>query len=124
MPDDSDRHAVWIALSDLWLDTELQDRDLDHIAAALHRSPFALEEIDTVHWREVAPALWGNLFPPNVAGVWDAFDPDWLIVECRRHARRQDRWTARLARPLLRWRGNPAYDAVFERLRVLEAAEP
>ena len=111
----SDRRPVWIALSELWLDTELSAADLDRIAGVLRASPYSLEEIDAIHWEEVAPVVWVNAL--SVAGVWDAFDADWLAERCARAADRRGRWKERLVSRALRAWGHAEYDAVRERLR-------
>ncbi len=115
MPDATDRHAVWVALSELWLDTTLQDDDLEAVVVILRESPFDLEAIDEIHWREVAPVLYGNLL--SVAGEWAGFDPDALIALCQGQRDRKDRWTARLLSAALRRAGNAAYDDVRIRLK-------
>jgi hypothetical protein len=66
------RHAI----SDLFLDTELQDSNYQSIARRLLESGLPLTELDRIYSEEVAPALHKNL---NVAaGVWTAFDASWL----------------------------------------------
>jgi hypothetical protein len=85
------REAVWLALSELWLDTELQPFQHTHIARVLQDSDLPLEEIEAILLYEVAPVVWRNA--QCVAGVWTGFDPDWLIDACRRNQqRRESRW--------------------------------
>ncbi|MDJ0972412.1 MAG: hypothetical protein QNJ06_21155 [Kiloniellales bacterium] len=76
------RRPVWIAMSELWLDTELQDQDLDRIARALHDSGYDRDTLDRILAEEVAPVVYRNLY--SVAGVWTGFDPDWLCAEISR----------------------------------------
>lgn len=78
------RRPVWVALSEFFLDTELDDGDLERIADLLATSPYSLEELETIYRDETAPVLWHNLNVP--AGVWDAFDPDWLCAEAAKRA--------------------------------------
>ena len=52
-PDIENRRPVWRALSDLFLDTELQEHDLSYIARILAESPYTLSEIETVLYGEV-----------------------------------------------------------------------
>ena len=118
MPDRPPRHVAWIELSELWLDTEHADGYLDGIARTLGELPFSLGEIDEIHWREVAPVLRGNLWPPNVAGEWAGFDPDWLVERCREQAARRHRWRSKLWASYLRREGNAQYDAVRSRLEA------
>jgi hypothetical protein len=71
---DPQRVAIWCVLSEFYLDTELQDTDLERIAQVLARSPYSLEELRHIEQREVAPVCRGNLC--QVAGEWAMFAPD------------------------------------------------
>lgn len=42
------RRAVWIARSDLWLDTEVQPSGLDHVVRQLAASPYSAAEIRAI----------------------------------------------------------------------------
>ena len=70
------RLPVWTALSDLFLDTELDPRDYRHISGVIVESGYAAGEIERILWLEVFPALADNL--RSVAGEWAGFDGDWL----------------------------------------------
>jgi hypothetical protein len=72
-----ERKPVWIALSNLYLDTELQEDDYKYMAEVFYKSPYSLAEIDLINKYEVAPVLMPNLL--SVAGEWAGFDEDWLI---------------------------------------------
>jgi hypothetical protein len=92
------RVAVWLALSDLYLDTEITPLH-EPIARALAASPFPVRELERILWQEVHPVLRANL--ASVAGEWAGFDPDRLTSLIRaRQARRRPwhRWTDRLGR--------------------------
>ncbi|MFY2762563.1 DUF7079 family protein [Arenimonas sp. MALMAid1274] len=69
------RRPVWIALSDLYLDTE---PDWASVAEVCSRSPFQIEELQRILFDEVHPVVHWNLYA--TAGVWDGFDPDWLVA--------------------------------------------
>ncbi len=85
------RAPLWEALADLWLDTELADFQLDHIARVIAASPYPLETVMVIHDEEVAPAVSANLL--SVAGEWAGFDGDWLNERCRHFAaRRHSPW--------------------------------
>lgn len=84
---DPARESVWLALSELWLDTELVEEDLAAIARTLAISGYAAEELEAIYRLEVAPVVWGNAWV--TAGVWDGFDPDWLFEACRRNQQRR-----------------------------------
>lgn len=64
------RRPVWEALSDLFLDTEIQSF-LGHIARVLAESGYTDEELHGILFNEVYPACIPNLHHP--AGVWSGF---------------------------------------------------
>ena len=77
MPTDIDRRKpVWIALSEFYLDTELQPADIEAIRLVFAQSGYTIDEIRRINYEEVAPILLDNLLSP--AGVWAGFDADWL----------------------------------------------
>lgn len=69
------RRPIWIALSELYLDTE---PDWARVARICARSPFAIPELRRILFDEVHPVVHRNLW--STAGVWDGFDQDWLIT--------------------------------------------
>jgi hypothetical protein len=74
-----ERKPIWIALSHLYLDTELQDYDFKYIAKIFLESPYSLDEIKAINKREVFPILHKNVL--GVAGEWTGFNEEWLINE-------------------------------------------
>ena len=78
------RKPVWIALSDLWLDTEFTPADEKRVAAVLIASHYPVPELEEIYLYEVAPVVSGNLLA--VAGVWQGFDEAWLCAAARRRA--------------------------------------
>lgn len=88
------RLPAWQALSEFWLDTELQTFEIEHIAKVLAASPYSLEQIVEIHRYEVAPALWANAF--SVAGVWSGFDTQWLMARCAANALARDNYWHRV----------------------------
>jgi hypothetical protein len=82
------RRPVWIALSDLWLDTELSDSDLTHIASVMDESGYSIEELRSIYMDEVAPVVYRNLL--SFAGVWDGFDEKWLVEKITKLLRKQN----------------------------------
>jgi hypothetical protein len=70
------RHPVWIALSDLFLDTDTR-LSFPYIARTLAASPYSDDELAAIFQNEVAPAVEFNLF--DIAGEWAGFDETWLI---------------------------------------------
>jgi len=89
----TDREAVWIALSDLFLDTDVT-LGFDYMERTLADSPFSLEELDNILLEEVYPICISNLH--QIAGNWSGFDGERLVKRIRR----------RQGRPMLfkRWR--------------------
>ena len=76
VPEPARRWPVWLALADMYLDTELQPDELRHIAEVCVASGFSWLEIKQLNYDEVAPALWPNL--QSVAGEWAGWDEAWL----------------------------------------------
>lgn len=76
------RKLIWIALSELYLDTELSNQDFDRLAEVFKKSVFTLDEIRSIDVFEVFPVLQPNLL--SVAGEWAGFDKDWLFAECQK----------------------------------------
>ena len=62
------RLPAWCAMSDLFLDIELQPEDLRRIADALSGAGYSLPELRLILKREVIPAFGSNLL--SVAGEW------------------------------------------------------
>lgn len=78
-PPDQDvgrRRPVWAALSELFLDTELQPEDHARISDVLVESAYSIEELEHILRAELNPVLHANMF--CVAGEWEGFDLDWL----------------------------------------------
>ena len=93
-PQVKQRLPLWNALSDLWLDTELDGYNYAYIARTIYESPFTLEDAFTIHKYEVAPAVFINLM--SVAGEWAMFDEAWLKNRCLTLANRRGRVIHRL----------------------------
>ena len=69
------RRPVWLALSDLFLDTDVNLLRAGNVCT-LAASPYTLDELDAILREEVYPACSFNL--SLVAGEWAGFDADWL----------------------------------------------
>lgn len=74
-----ERKPIWIALSDFYIDNELQDYDFRRITSKIKESPYSLEEVKRIDKKEIFPVLYHNLL--SVAGVWTGFQEDWLLAE-------------------------------------------
>jgi hypothetical protein len=70
------RRPVWSALSELYLDTELQGVDHARIAATLHESGYSVDQLEQILYCELHPVLIGNLV--GGLGEWAHFDGAWL----------------------------------------------
>ena len=76
------RRPVWEALSDLFLDTELNEVTLRSIAKCLAESRYSDKEVHAILFREVYPVCIPNMH--DVAGVWAGFQTEWLEREILR----------------------------------------
>ena len=70
-PEIERRLPVWHALSDIFLDTELQSNDYQWIAGVLASSGYPQVELRFIFENEVAPAFIVNLL--SVAGEWTSW---------------------------------------------------
>ncbi len=70
------RKPVWLAMSEFWLDTELEESDLVRIADTLAASEYSVAELENIYLWEVAPVVYLNTYV--VAGAWAGFDEEWL----------------------------------------------
>ncbi len=116
------RQPIWAALSDLWLDTELTDLDLERIARVMADSSFSIEVLREIYLIEVAPVVSPNLL--GVAGVWTGFDERWLcsaIVDNLRRRPRRARFWAWF--PLTRWMMTYATEEYWQKLVELVQAQ-
>ena len=66
--DVGNRAPVWLALSNLFLDTELEQDSFECIASSLAASPYSIEEIEAILFDEVYPICIWNM--RTVAGEW------------------------------------------------------
>ena len=73
------RRALWVAMSDLWLDTEVDDRAIAGIADVVRESGLSRDELEGVFRDELAPFLGPNL--QCTAGEWVGFNPEWVCAE-------------------------------------------
>ena len=76
------RAPVWVALSDLFLDTQMQELTHKYIARTVCESSYTLEEAELILKKEVLPTCAYNLF--TLIGEWEFFPEDWLIRKITR----------------------------------------
>jgi len=91
---DDDERAAVVALSALYLDTELDEGAHRAIARALVETSLSVDALDRLLRADVHPALWMNM--ASVAGVWTAFDEAWLLEKVRARRRARLRWPTSL----------------------------
>lgn len=101
-PDQVALEKAWIALAELFVDTDGSDR-IAGILAELRNLPFDAMMLDDILFRDVYPVFIHNL--RQVAGVWQDFDHVSLIAAIYAHRSRQQfgikarlgfrRWQAR-----------------------------
>jgi hypothetical protein len=70
------RLPVWVALSRVFLDTELTPSDYHAIATAINEADFPKDEARSIFTGEVAPAFAANLHV--VAGEWAGWPDDYV----------------------------------------------
>lgn len=71
-----ERLPIWDALSEFFLDTELEPNDYERIAQRLAASAYSENEIEDILVCEVCPVCRWNMV--SVAGEWSGFDEEWL----------------------------------------------
>jgi len=79
---------IWIALSAFYLDTELDNTELDRITSVFFQSKLTLNQIKEIDLFEVFPTLQSNL--SSVAGNWAGFDQKQLISACTKTLDKRD----------------------------------
>ncbi len=87
------RRPVWNALSELYLDAELDACDKRYLARVLASSPYSLLELSEILSSEVHPVVHWNL--RCVAGAWSGFDPEWLEEQILDNLQRKPSWWRR-----------------------------
>lgn len=74
---DESRLQAWQALSQFFLDTELTEPSLAWVARAVAQSPYTLDQLHSILWHELYPALHWNL--RSMAGEWAGWTDEFLI---------------------------------------------
>ncbi len=72
------RMDAWLALSELFLDTALDDGDIAAIARQLRATGLGLRELEHIYEEEVAPVCWHNLLALP-GGAWTGFRKEALV---------------------------------------------
>ncbi|GAA6143216.1 hypothetical protein [Hydrogenophaga sp. 5NK40-0174] len=87
------RRPVWLAMSDMFLDTDTESSRQGR-ADALEKSGYSMAELDGILIDEVSPVCGVNLF--SATGVWAGFDAEWLEQTILRKRQSSFRWLRRL----------------------------
>ncbi len=74
---DTNRLKIWQALSEFFLDTEITDSTFDYVARVVVETGYSPQEIHSILWSEVFPALEANL--KSIAGEWAGWTDEWLL---------------------------------------------
>jgi hypothetical protein len=118
------RRPLWVALSELWLDTELSIGYLEAIARVMADSGLSVEELRQVYLTEVAPVVAPNLL--TVAGAWSGFDEEWLCSQIIRNLRDRPRLTRfwswfPLTRKAMLYATEEHWETLVELMKVLRS---
>jgi hypothetical protein len=70
------RSPVWRALSELFLDTELQPDDHQRIAELIRQAGYNVSEAEAILRNEVAPVFFPNML--SMAGEWVPWSEDFV----------------------------------------------
>lgn len=108
------RKLVWQALSEFYLDTELDKYDYAYICKLFTDSGYTLEELKDIDTYEVFPTLKFNLL--GIAGEWAGFEEEWLSEKCQQNLRKKSNapWKimTKLASSSLSWMRNSHWKSV------------
>lgn len=113
--------AARAALSELFLDIEINDDVLGRLARALAKTGLGEAELERIFIEELEPVLSANM---RVAvGVWQGFDLDWLEDQIRQRAQRQQAGGLRslLDRAMRAVQGRSAARADWDKLKAMLA---
>ena len=77
------RVPVWCALAELFLDTELQSADLNHIAMVISKAGLSAGEAEKILEEEVAPVFTPNML--GAAGEWAGWSEDFVRERIMAH---------------------------------------
>lgn len=91
------RSALWLALAELFLDTDTK-RFRRSIAETIVKEGFTAEEAERILRWDVRPALYWNLL--HAAGEWSGWDETWVLARVQEARRRPPLFCRG---PLRRW---------------------
>ena len=103
-----ERLPVWKALSEFFLDTELQPEDLERISKSLAASVYSADKLEDILVFEVCRGCRINLF----AWEWISFDEGWLIERIKPYYNRPP-WFKRV----FLWRHRWMYERHWQKVK-------
>jgi hypothetical protein len=107
----TDRKKIWIAMSSLWLDTELDELEIEHIANRIKAFGLSEKEVDDIFEYELAPFLGPNHL--TVAGEWAMFDEEWVCEEAAKRTGKRCFWAWLMAKiGITTYAARPAWNKV------------
>ena len=117
----SDLHKAWIAISDIYLDTEIRTSDIKYIARQLAETSFTEQQLNEIYYYDIAPVCYINGIDP--AGEWVGFDRDWLFSEILKNRKKNQklfRLKCKLLRRFYLMGTEEDWFKVLEKLRELQ----
>lgn len=82
------RFPLWEAISQLFIDTEIGAYEHGRVVEEIMKFDCSFEEAENIFLYEVAPVCSWNMYA--AAGVWTAFDEEWLKEKISENIRRQE----------------------------------
>lgn len=95
------RLPVWVAMTDFFLDTEIQSDTISHIARTIDAAGFGAAEAEAILFYEVAPVFRQNLMAG--AGEWAGWPHDYIKERVTRYLQRRTRCSAWRERWIWGW---------------------
>lgn len=113
------RTPIWNAISNFYLDTELETKDYDLIYEVMKESGKPITVLKEIDLYEVFPILQINL--NNVAGEWNGFDRKWLHSACLKNYKKRSnilfRFITRLRNKRAYWMRKDHWNEIESRFK-------
>lgn len=114
------RPMVWEAISNFYLDTELEGKDYDALARIFSKSNLSIEQLKHIDKYEVFPTLQINLL--GIAGEWAGFDSKWLNQKCQRNMKKSEnpfhKFATNVFNPLFYWMRSRHWKEIEGRMKT------
>lgn len=96
-----EKQQLWKYLSEFYLDTEYSSKVTQGLIQNIRNCGYDLIAVKRTNQKEVLPVLYANLI--QVAGVWTAFDKEWLTSEITRWLSRRASIQGRIKQNIVSW---------------------